>query len=621
MQEALVELAMSDLKPPTARSTRSWWPCVMLVLFVLLGMAARASLHFRSPLVPGINGAYYLVQARAVLEHGWLGIPDLPLTFVLQATLAKLIHLVRGGNLEDCIVLAVKSADSLLPPLAAVPVFLLGMAWSRRLGRGAWLVPVVAGLLAVGMPGLSITGEFEKNALGLVWLAALIWALHGWLEHAHRRHALRVLLFLGLVGVTHIGVFGAALLFTGLTLAVSLLQHPALLGRRSTWMVLGSALVVVGAAVGLVAWKFDPARIARLWQAVSDPSDFLSGVPTGAQPGGMMRPGGGGLPGGGPPGGMMGPRGMGGPGGMGRDWEPSVFFALLSVPALVIAWWKRRSWDKSTVAVVTGAAFTVLIMTGPWVDGDKSHRFPLIAIVPAVCTALFALLHAPRIWISAPCTLVVVAALTVPSYQLVTEGSHAVITDAAHAELREISSGVKEPDKTIVIARHGLEWWTAWTLRTHIAHSRALKVEDWSRYEHVWMIEEHGGSGQPNNQWHFSFGDIMGRRAPMPGGPGMDGPPGRMRGPGGGPGPGMMPPPADDTLSADMGLALLLGGPGPQGPAQMRGPQMRGGGGPFMSEAIPQDAEIMHEGRNYTLAWLRNPPRFVAERNENNRPH
>jgi len=30
-------------------------------------------------------------------------------------------------------------------------------------------------------------------------------------------------------------------------------------------------------------------------------------------------------------------------------------------------------YGKGTVAVVTGAAFTVIIMTGPWVDGDRRH--------------------------------------------------------------------------------------------------------------------------------------------------------------------------------------------------------------------------------------------------------
>lgn len=611
----LVEAAMpGSPKPLTAPRHR--WTVGLLIIFVLLGIAARASLHFRSPLVPGLNGGYYLVQARALLLDGWLGIPDLPLTFVLHATVAKLIHLAHGGDLEDSIVLAVKTLDSLLPPLAAVPVFVLGMAWSRLLGRGAWLVPVVAALLAVGMPGLSITGEFEKNALGLVWLAALIWSLHEWLEHADARHALRALLLLGLAGVTHIGVFGAALLFTGITLAISLVQHPALLRRRSTWIVLGSALVVIAAAVGIVAWKFDPTRIARLWQAVSEPTEFLQGSGPGG-PGGMARPGMS-LPGGAPP------RGMGGPPGMGREWEPAIFFAMLSLPALMVAWWKRKSWDKGTIAVVTGAALTVIVMTGPWVGGDKLSRFPLIAIVPAVFTALFALLHVPRVWLSAPLTLALVALLVVPSARLVRAGAGAAITEEAFAELREISASVEEPGKTIVIARHGLEWWTAWTLRTHIAQSRAMEPEDWQRYKYVWMINERAkgaGGGMRGGPWRFSFADVLAREPQRPGGPpGMGGPRGPV--PGGIP---RWPMPQDppfaprDPFAPTDPLAPLAAMPFPMtGGGPMVGP--RGGGGPFMSEAIPSEAEILHEGRHFTLAWLRDPPRYVAERREDRRP-
>lgn len=56
---------------------------------VIAGIAARAWRLFSTPLVPGMNGAYYPIQARALLEKGALGIPDLPLTFALQAGLAK----------------------------------------------------------------------------------------------------------------------------------------------------------------------------------------------------------------------------------------------------------------------------------------------------------------------------------------------------------------------------------------------------------------------------------------------------------------------------------------------------------------------------------------------------
>ena len=61
-------------------------------------MAERAWLFFSTPLVPGINGAYDLVQTRALIGQGKLGIPDLPLTFWLDAALVKIIRLISAAR-------------------------------------------------------------------------------------------------------------------------------------------------------------------------------------------------------------------------------------------------------------------------------------------------------------------------------------------------------------------------------------------------------------------------------------------------------------------------------------------------------------------------------------------
>ena len=161
-----------------SRDPKLAWLAATLV--TLAAVAERAWLLFSTPLVPGINGAYYLVQARALLEQGKLGIPDLPLTFWVDAALAKLIQLVSGTSLEASIILAVKLEDSILPALVALPVFALVRRWSSRVGGGLWLPTCAALAVACGAPALGMVGDFQKNSLGLVWLAALLWRLHIW---------------------------------------------------------------------------------------------------------------------------------------------------------------------------------------------------------------------------------------------------------------------------------------------------------------------------------------------------------------------------------------------------------------------------------------------------------
>src|SRR5579871_4408804 len=253
---------------------KSEFPWGLVFLIVLAGAAARALLLFSTPLVPGMNGAYYLVQARSLLQQGKLGIPDLPLTFVIQAILAKIVQFVSGASLESSIVFAVKFADALLPALVAVPVFALVRRWANRPGAGLWVPACAALAAAAGAPALVMVGDFQKNSLGLVWLASLLWALNNWLEQPSVKRALLPVTFLGLIGVTHIGVFGWALALTVLVMGVALWRCEAKTRRAILpWLFAGGAVCAV--AAGLVLWKFDPARVQRLASAAMHPLTYL----------------------------------------------------------------------------------------------------------------------------------------------------------------------------------------------------------------------------------------------------------------------------------------------------------------------------------------------------------
>src|SRR6185437_2684148 len=181
------------------------FPWLLVSAIVFIGAALRALLLYSTTLVPGINGAYYLVQARSLIVLGKLGIPDLPLTFTVQAMLAKIVQWISGASLESSIVFAVKCADTILPPLVAIPVFALVRQWSRSTGAGNWVPACAALAAAAGAPALMMVGDFQKNSLALLWLAALLWSWHQWLEQPSFKRAVLPVLFLGLIGITHIG--------------------------------------------------------------------------------------------------------------------------------------------------------------------------------------------------------------------------------------------------------------------------------------------------------------------------------------------------------------------------------------------------------------------------------
>ena len=162
--------------------------------------------------------------------------------------------------------------------------------------------------------------------------------------------------------------------------------------------------------------------------------------------------------------------------------------------ALVLAWRRRVTLPPGQAALAGTCAVTVVALTGPWVSGDVTIRFALIAVVPWVVTLAFLALSLPGKGlrrISASALLLLVVA---PSVPLLVRGGHPILTDAALSELASLTACMEEPERSLVVARHGLEWWTAWSLRTHIAQPSAVQAADWSRYRQVFFLRQKGGS-------------------------------------------------------------------------------------------------------------------------------
>jgi hypothetical protein len=544
------------------RAAAAQGPVCALAAVIVAAIAARAWLLFSTALVPGMNGGYYLVQARALLEKGALGIPDLPLTFALHAALARALQWLTGNGLETSIVLAVKLADAVLPPFVALPVFLAGRMWCRRLGRAAWLPVLAAAVVALNPAALFITGDLQKNSLGHVWLAGLVAALLAWLTHRSARNAVAALALLGLAGLTHIGVFGVALLLTALTLVVGFLLPGAAHGGarlRRPWPWAAGGLAVTALAAGLVMWKFDPARAQRLVGAFTDPAAFLQhgqrppgGPPMDKGPAGAlpMRP---------PPGGP----GPGMPAFLMPRWTTPVVFGGVAVGALVMLWRRRRELSGADHAVVIGCAATVLLVTGPWVQGDTERRLSLIATVPATFAGMFALAHAGIRWLQpfvAGAAVVLLAGRAVP---LLAHGGQPILSEAAYEELAALVPRIAQPQRTLVVARHGLEWWAAWALHTRVAQMKALRAEDWSAYGEVLFLQSK------------EEGDGFARRRL---------PAGRF--------PGLPP----------------SGFPG------------RGAPPPMMEASFPPDADMLHDGPRFKLARVGAPPPFLSRHARGDNP-
>jgi hypothetical protein len=506
--------------------------------------------------------------------------------------LAKAVQWVSGASLESSIIFAVKCADAIVPPLVAIPVFALVRHWTRRTGAGNWVPACAALAAAAGAPALMMVGDFQKNSLALLWLAALLWAWHQWFEQPSFKRALLPVLFLGLIGITHIGVFGWALALTVPVVVIALWRSKPE-NRRAIlpWLFVGGSACAL--AAGLVLWKFDPARITKLTNAATHPFGYLQqnqlpGNPangsarftpnmpnnprsqfardrenlqpsTAANRFGSRQPG------------MA----------MTWNWVPTTVLLAASIGALTAVWFKRKSLPVSSFAVIGACGLVLFILCGPWVTGDKVMRFRLIAVGPALLCASFALLQINPPKIRNAFAAIMMLALVVPGVMHAAQGSRPVITTQAAEELRSMSAEIKNPSDTLIVARHGLEWWTAWYLHTHIAHENAVTAADWKNFDNVYFLHQKAGMQMPGGPAPAMAG--QGNRQFRP-----DRPPDFA-------GPGF--PPPNDSNNRNF-PPRGFGGPGPMG-----------------EPMIPEDSDITHDGEFFTLALAPAPEAFATKTN------
>jgi hypothetical protein len=235
------------------------------------------------------------------------------------------------------------------------------------------------------------------------------------------------------------------------------------------------------------------------------------------------------------------PEGIGGPGfgpppgrnaghGPGHGWaDPRTLFPAASclaiaLVALWLLWRQRRELTPAERSVATAAALTALVLVAPIYDGQKAERLLLVAIIPTAIATTFVLSRIVLLsWsrIAGACALTFVL---IDAARALPFGGRASVGENVIVELRSLVPRCPDPEHTLIVARHGLEWWAAWTLHTHIAQPTAVTTTDWATYSQVLYLQEKRSMVPPHSR-RSSYNSMPpqvddSRRAPPPRGPG-----------------------------------------------------------------------------------------------------
>lgn len=206
-----------------------------------------------SPFPLGVDGYFYPLQIRALLEHGALQYPASPLTFWFMAPLAAATDPMTGAKLGAAIG----------PALIALPAYLVGARLGRS--RGAGLVAAVLASMTASSQYLST--EFVKQGFGLTVGLTALWLLLRMLERPSRT---RIALFALAVIATllaHKLAAGLVLVFALPAIIEDARGRGALRGRRLLYMlVIGAVALIAIVVLGVIAPQrfMSPADLALL---------------------------------------------------------------------------------------------------------------------------------------------------------------------------------------------------------------------------------------------------------------------------------------------------------------------------------------------------------------------
>jgi hypothetical protein len=417
---------------------------------VLVAVGVRVILEFSHPYPPGIDAGYYPMQTRSWLAHGRLMYNDLPLLFWLNAAMTKVL-MAFGLRMEDALLQASRIWNCLLPPWTAAIVMAMSYRWSG--GRRAALAGgVAAGMLTVlSPPAMSMALEFQKNALGLVWMAAALWATAAAMQRRGVREWVILVGVMALSVLTHIGAFAATAVMIGVALALWTFLHWREASFTLRWRLAGLCSVTAVALAALMA-MFDLRRTIAL--AIAPLSLFVGELSWG-----------------------------------GHYLQERVIFGLLTI---VFASGVRRVWrdrhevSRADISLVIAAATTLAVLICP--KTQEYARFLLMAYVPAAMILAFVMARRAVSGASPwPGRALLVATLVVavvsPWRTWNSLPQEILITNSSAEELREVGGLIADPAATLVVASHGLEWWAGFLLNTPVRQGPPGLVSDPLRTE------------------------------------------------------------------------------------------------------------------------------------------
>ncbi len=154
----------------------------------------------KAPLLTGIDGPYYAIQVRWILQYGKLKYPDPPLTFILMTFMALLVKDVFLG---------IKLTVLIFTSLASLPWYFLFSQRNKTLSGIASSLSFI-----INWYSLRLASDFMKNSIGLLWLSLYIFFMFQYFQKDDKKSLILLVTSFILTALTHILDLGIVIFYS-----------------------------------------------------------------------------------------------------------------------------------------------------------------------------------------------------------------------------------------------------------------------------------------------------------------------------------------------------------------------------------------------------------------------
>ncbi len=424
---------------------------VLAVAAALIAIATKLALT-SGALLPGLDGAFYWVQVRSLLGGKGMAFDDLPLVFYGQTALAALV-----GDIPT----AVRISDAVFPAFSAIPLYLMTR------GARSPFTPAIAILAVLLFPVqlFFFTGDFIKNAAAIPFVFFIAWLLSNRENHSIRFTSIWLAVAYVALALSHFGTLLMGLLVGFLWLVLQLRNR-----SPKFWVAASGVSIGAGALVLALLWWLVPARFERLIgfatsaDVVFKNPAFLALI-------------------------------------QGRAWPVMMFTIVFCQVASILGGWltyrNRKSLTYNDLSLAIASLVTAFSLSSPALGSDWSDRLAALAFAPLAVSFILIFRVTQIKWHKAA-ILAAVTLAVVSSLFLVEMAKRPVLSDSVYASFKSLVSEIALPANSVVVASHGIEYLTAWEMKTDVLEETFYPDTDLSTYGSVYYMARKypGGASQ-----------------------------------------------------------------------------------------------------------------------------